>query len=150
MLTSKVASTYLDKVRKSFRDIGHKNGTATPPTQSNLDPVAWEVYLSTELERQAKIRRDNAIKHAIETGVMFDHKEKPLPPGTEQTIYNGEIVQVSVRVNNASNRFDHGKLKGVLLRHGVSADEVDSIYEECMVEGAASHSFRATPIVTAG
>lgn len=149
MLSNKVASSYLSRLRQAFDRIGTTNGTTVPPTKRNTDSLAWELYRATELERYAKQRKDAAAKACIDAGLMFDHKENPLPAGTEQTIYDGEIVQITVKVNNAAPRFNSSKLKAEMIRNKISSEIADKVYQACLVDGSPAHTFRAVPIVGA-
>jgi len=148
MLSSKVVVQYVAKVRKAFSDIGNRNATVMPVSKRNTDSLAWELYVATELASSAEARKKSAAQACIEAGLMFDHKEHPLPAGTEQTIYSGEIVQITVRVNNAAPRFNSAKLKAEMLRHKISSETADKIYQACLIDGTPAHVFRAAPIVS--
>lgn len=146
MLQSKVVSAIAVRMRKMFSNIGHTNGTAMPETKNNRDPLAWEMYLSHDLASIAEARKKAAIQACINAGMMFDHKEHPEPMGTSRTVYSGEHMVITLRVNSAAPRFDSAKLKGVMLRHKISSQVADSVYKECLVDGSPAHIFRAMPI----
>jgi hypothetical protein len=147
MLTTKVASNISNKMKKLFGDIGAKNGTEAPPSKNNSESIAWEYYVAFNLASMAEARKKAAIQECIKAGVLFDHTKNPAEPGTERSVFNGENITINLKVSQSTPIFDSGKLKGVLLRHRISSEVADKIYDECLKDRAPSHTFRPVPVV---
>jgi hypothetical protein len=59
---------------------------------------ALEYHIASQLNREAEARKKKAIAAAVKSGVLFDHLKEPMPAGTNQVIYSGNSVEISVAV----------------------------------------------------
>ena len=90
-----------DEIKSAFRELG--TGPQAPQTNREDEAAAWEYAVASELSRQAKTRKKQAEIAAIEAGVLPD---KLYPPGTNEVVWEGQFVAVSLRVNQPSSSID--------------------------------------------
>ena len=143
-MTSVQANKLTNAINSAFGKIGDSNGTKLPKTESNTDPIAYEYHVASQLDRIAKKRKENAEKACIKEGVMFDSTEHPRKAGTNETVYTGDNVVISVSVNNATDRLDTKMFIAELIEGGVDRALITRAEEVSTKKTRAPHKFTST------
>jgi len=131
---------------RSFVDAGLMNLEDLLPTAaSNTGAVALRYWLWNWVSKQVQAKVKVADKEAIRVGALFDHKDKPLAPGTNLEIYRDDNVSIGVEVRQPSRRLDINRLKLLLINTGrISESELDEMIDAATNDTAPAHLFRST------
>jgi len=127
-------------LQAAFFALGKVNGQV-PDFAKNNEAVAWELYASYELQSWAKKRREEAIKVAIEDGVIFDHKAHPMEDGAKSVCYTSNSVQVSVVVKRNQPSVDWKLFEINLVKRGVKQKDIDAAKKASEREMPGAHTF---------
>lgn len=100
-------------IQKQFSTIGKKNGSAPPDSGINTFPVAYELFVASELRSAANKRYDMAKKQAEEAGVI---DESETIEGAEIATWKSKYFDVTMKKSAASSTLDKTMLKNVLMR----------------------------------
>ena len=147
MLSSTAVNLLTNKLNKAFDNIGKSNGTSMPPSGRNTEQVAWEMHVASHLARLAEGRKEAAYKAAVTSGVIFDHKAEPKCAGTNESVYNGDVVQIGVSVRKGRAVLDSSRFIDDLLNAGVDRALVGKLVDKHTKSTAAAHVF-TTSLVT--
>lgn len=148
MLDAVSATKKIAAVNEEYHLIGRANGTRMPRSSKASDKIAWEYHIASHLARIAEARRERAHRDAVKLGVLFDHTKAPLPQGTEQVVYAGDVVEIAVKVTTPADRLDPTELGVALVKVGVPMRTVEKVFRQCTHQTAAPHRF-VSSIVTA-
>ena len=149
-MTSAQANKLTANINAAFDKIGTGNGTQPPKhpgeqgKTANTDPIAYEYHVASQLERIAKKRKENAEKACIRADVLFDSEKKPRKAGTNETIYTGVDVAITLAVNNPSERLDPKIFIDELIEAGVDAELINRAKEVATKLTRAPHKFTST------
>jgi len=99
-------------IQKALSNIGKKNGSAPPQSESNSFGVAYELFVSSELRSAANKRYDVAKALAAEAGIIDEEK---LIEGAEIATHCNEYFDVTMKQAAASSSVDKTKLKSQLM-----------------------------------
>ena len=119
-LSSRTINKLIDTINTTFTSLGHANGMRMPKSTDNREPAAWELFVARHVLRLAEKRKDAAETAAVMAGVIPDKDKSPLPPGTRQIYFRGEVVDVQVEVRNASERVN----VDVMIQHLITVGGV--------------------------
>jgi hypothetical protein len=144
-LSSRVTNRIVDTINTTFASLGHANGQRMPKSTDNREPAAWELYVAKHVLRLAEKRKEAAEAAAVMAGVINDKDNAPLPSGTRQMIYNGQVVDVMVEVRNASERVDVTKVVAHLAAAGVKQTLLDEAVKQATRTTKPAHVF--TPML---
>ena len=135
-----MAATLLrDKIANAFTNIGNTNGTKFPATWepkgklSNAATVEWfekekaayEYHVATQLEAEAKARRELAKLNLGKYGVCHE-----IAPGTNQVTYQSPNLVCTVKRNVDGTQLDKTALSNNLRRKGWTEKDVAALLEE--------------------
>lgn len=148
MLDAVAATKKIAAINEEYNLIGRANGTRMPRSTKHTDKIAWEYHVASHLARIAEARREKAHREAVKLGVLFDHRKEPLPEGTDQLIYAGDIVEIAVKVTTPADRLDPTELGVALVKAGVAMKTVEKVFRACTHQTAAPHKF-VSSLVTA-
>jgi hypothetical protein len=146
MLTSTAANLLTNKINKAFDSIGKGNGTSMPESARNMDALAWDLHVATHLARMADARKVAAMKQATSNGVIPDYKNEPRKPGTNETVYSGDVVAVQLSVKNGRAILDTDGFINALLNSGVDRDLVTELAMKHTKSSSPAHSLTTTLI----
>lgn len=151
-LDSTRANAKTESINGAFAEIGHSGTTVMPRRPSNkdnLEPIAWEVFMSKHLKRLADAREKKAVVAAVKAGVMFDHTRQPLAEGTNALVYAGDIIEISCSVTTPGTKLDTVSLFNELeTKHGVKVGVIAKLTEKFTSYNACPHKFVATIITS--
>jgi hypothetical protein len=145
-LSTRMVKILEDKINTCFQSIGATNGTRMPKSTNNREPIAWEYWLANHLARYADKRQKEAEAAAIAEGLIFDKVKNPMPPGTNQVLFNGEVVSISIRVSDPQTQVNVTDLVAFLRKKGVKPALLDEAIEAATKEKRAAHRFDASLI----
>jgi hypothetical protein len=111
------------------------------PAKSNTGPVAMEYYLAATAAREATARKELATKAAVTVGVLFDHKKDPRPPGTNEVVYDGAEVRITLKVATPSEKLDVTAFIAGLHKAEVKPALIARLLKRCTAPTAAAHTF---------
>ena len=100
------------KAAAAFYNIGKKNGTAPPHSNSNLFSIAYEYFIADSLASIAAKRKDQAKKAALEAGLL----EGKFIPGTDERVFTCAELDIIAKISNPATRIDAATLRGKLIR----------------------------------
>lgn len=148
MLDSSTANLLTNKINKAFDNIGKTNGTSMPTSARNMDALAYELHVAMHLARMAEGRKTQAMKLATTNGIIPDYKKEPRNPGTNETVYNGDVVnvQLSVRVGRAI--LDGDGFINALLDRGVDSQLVGELAAKFTKISSPAHMFTTTLVTS--
>src|SRR4051812_36130831 len=118
-LSTRISAILVDKINTCFQNIGSTNGTKMPKSGDNREPIAWEYWLSSHLARYAEKRHKEAEAAAIAEGLIFDKVKNPRPPGTNLSLYTGEVISITVKVSEPQTHVSVTDLVAFLRKKGV-------------------------------
>jgi hypothetical protein len=118
-------------ITDALAQIGRVNGTMMPKSRKRGDAEAYEFFTASLINQLNEARRNQAKKALIAKGIMPDYSADPLPAGTVQTVFSGDVVSLSVKVVEQAARvnvaalvadlekagFPPGKLKRLIRKH---------------------------------
>lgn len=113
-------------VQKAFTNIGKKNGSAPPESESNTFSAAYELFVSKELKSAAEKRYDMAKKVAQEQGIIDESK---CVEGAEITTYQSEHFDVSLKQSMSSTTLDKTMLSNNLARMGWTSMNIEMLID---------------------
>lgn len=149
-LTSTAANKMTNSINQAFDAIGRKGDSEMPHSTRNTEQVAWEFHVASHLYRIAEGRKKVAVKAAINAGILPDYEKEPSTPGTNMSVYHGDVVQVSLKVNNGKSYLDHKSFSAALIKHGVDSDLVNKLLSEHTKNARAPHQLTTALVVAAG
>lgn len=141
MLSSSDKNKLVDKVNTAFSNIGKKNGTMMPPSDSNLDSYAFDYWIAQQLVALAGKRKEQAEKAAVRAGVLLDKEKDPQPEGSKLVVYNGDHVAISLSVSNSAARVNTDRLVAYLAEHGVDDALLEKAVEHATLKSRPAHVF---------
>ena len=144
-LSSRVKNKIVDTINTTFASLGHANGMRMPKSDSNLEPLAWELYVAKHVLSLAEKRKDKAELEAAKAGLINDKEKNPKPAGTREIIYTGNVVSISVEVRNPSPRVNVTKVLEYLVAKKVDAKLLADAVEQATTYTKPAHVF--TPIL---
>jgi len=95
-LLNNTIATQLDAVGKGIM----------PQSNNNRESEAWDYFIGTKIEKFGKAMRDKARKKAIKVGVLFDHEKAPMPPGTDEVVFAGDVITINCTVKAGAESVD--------------------------------------------
>lgn len=140
-LSSRTKNKLTDAVNTCFHNIGKKNGTAMPSSERNEEPIAYELWLASQLSTLADKRKALAQTVAAREGVINDKEKDPKPPGTREVIYNGDVVSIALEVRQPATRVDADRMIDFLIQKGISSKLLFEAKDYATVQNRASHVF---------
>jgi len=142
MLTSRAKNTLIDKINTAFSAIGR---TLPAKASDNREPCAYEYFIASHLYKIAEGRRKAAQKDAIAANVIFDTDDEAnrRPGGTQETVYNGDLVTVMLSVSKPRVTVDVKALAAFLVDHKVKQSLIDEAIQHASKEAKAGHQFTA-------
>jgi hypothetical protein len=141
--TAAIAPTLImNKIKNGFDALGKKNGTAAPQSANNLESIAWDYHVASELSRMAEARKRSATAAAVKAGVLIDPATEPRDPGTNEILFSGEHVQVQVSVRSPTTSYNIDAISSSLVRQGVSTDVVTNAIIDGTRQNRAPHTFK--------
>ena len=99
-------------IQKQLSNIGKKNGSAPPMSESNSFRAAYELFVASELRSAANKRYDVAKVLATDVGIIDDEK---LVEGSEIAVHSNEYFDVTMKQSASSTSIDKTKLKSVIM-----------------------------------
>ena len=141
------ASLKTKAITDAFDGIGLTDDTAMPRCRGNVEPVAWEYHVASQLMRCAKKRREKAQAAAVEAGVIFDHKAEPEAVDTNRQVYRGAVVEVTLAVSPGQDSFDIEGFVSGLLKAGVKPALIKRLTTKHTLAGNRIHTFRSSLVV---
>jgi len=146
MLTQRARNKLIDEINVSFDDLGRKLPIRS---KSNTEAAAWEYYMSSYLLKRATDRRNAAKKLAEDAGVIFDSddEDKQRPPGTNETVYSGELVIINLTVSKPRVLLDQKELVKALINRGVAKHVIGEAIDKASRESKPGHQF-TTSLIT--
>jgi hypothetical protein len=118
-----------------------------PSAKSNTGAVALQYWLYNWLSKQVDGKLRTVTKEAIRTGVIFDHKEEPLPGGTVKQVYSDDMVAISVSVNQPTSSVKWDRVRQALVDGGyIGEHDLGDIVHRHTVKNAAAHKFSSVLI----
>lgn len=148
MLDAAGANAKTAAVNAEFALIGYTADTRMPRSKKNTEAVAWEYHVASQLVCAADARKEKAHKAAVKLGVMFDHKAKPMPVGTDTLVYGGDVVEISVKVTTAGTRLDVVTLGVDLVKAGIPLSKLEKLLIKHTVSNAAPHKFTSSLVTS--
>lgn len=130
-------------INTAFAGIGHAGNTTMPRSKGNFEPLAWEFHVARGLKSAAETRFNKAHKACVANGMIFDHKKQPLPEGHHAVLYAGDVVELSVDVGTAGERFDAVGFREELEQKGVDPKLLAKLTLKYTLTNAAPHSFKS-------
>ncbi|HXI76437.1 MAG TPA: hypothetical protein VNH21_04840 [Steroidobacteraceae bacterium] len=88
------------------------DNTARPATKPD---AALRYHAARELASAAEKEKEAATKAAVKSGVLFDHRAEPEPPGTTRQIYDDGVVRIMLRVVEPIEKLDGEAFSAALL-----------------------------------
>lgn len=148
MLTSKAKNALIDKLNTTFSGIGKQMPVKS---DDNRESYAYEYFVASHLYKLAEGRRKKSQKDAISANIIpdTDEEENRRPPGTVETVYNGDLVTVMLSVSKPRTVVDVKALAAYLVDHKVRQSLIDEAIEHASKEAKAGHQFTAA-LVTGG
>lgn len=126
-------STELSKAKsalhKAFKSLGHKNGHAMPQSESNVDPIIYELLVSSELRAAAEKRYKMALNNALDELGLNDIVRKT-KPGMSECLIQGKMFIMTLKVNNPSRRLDRDVLYSNIVGAGVPPQEASKVIDQ--------------------
>jgi len=141
MLSSSERNKLVDKVNTAFNGIGKANGTKMPQSTNNLDTYAYDLWVAHQLVALANKRKLLAEKQAVLSGVMIDKEKDPRPEGTNDVLFTGDNVSVTLKVSNAANRVDSTVFFNYLADKGVPHELLIAALNEASTKSRPAHVF---------
>jgi hypothetical protein len=141
------ANTLTGPITDAFTAIGRTDATKMPPTKRNTEPLAWEYHVASVLLRLAEARKKKALAATIKGGVLFDHEKLPKAPGTNEVVYSGNIVEISVAVTTASASLDTDGFVDALEKTGVKRAVLDRLLGVHTTANRAPHKFTSALVM---
>jgi hypothetical protein len=145
-LTALKATQKTAAITEAFMAVGVTGETRMPRSGSNHEPVAWEYFVALHLARLAEARKKKAHATALANGMVFDHETEPKPSGTHEVLHAGEIVEIAVKVSNASEHLDIEAFIAELEDVGVDPELIDNARSLHTKPGKPAHKFNASLI----
>lgn len=144
-LSSRVKNKIVDTMNVVFTSIGNANGMRMPKSENNHESLAWDYWRSKHVLSLAEKAKEAAEKACVVAGILPDKDKNPLPAGTREIVYNGDIVSIAVEVRNGSTRVDAKKLCELLAAKGVKQSLIDEALAASSTMSKPPHIF--TPIL---
>lgn len=114
-------------IQKTLASIGKKNGSALPESKSNTFPIAYELFVASELRSASNKRYDVAKAAAAKAGIIDEDKTIE---GSEISTYDSEYFDVTMKKASASSTLDKVLLGNKLqVEFGMSQGDVDKLIE---------------------
>ncbi len=147
MLNAAGANALVLAMNTEFAEIGTFGDTKMPRSKKNTEPAAYEYHVASHLAGVAVARKEKAHKQCVRLGIIFDHKEHPLPVGTDTLVYPGDVVEISVKVGTPTTKVDMVAL-GVWLakKCGLTVAQIEKAFLGCTIDNAAPHKFTSSLI----
>jgi hypothetical protein len=141
-LTSKAKNRLIADVNNLFSLIGQK---LPARSGNNQEPLAYEYFIASHLAKLAVGRRDAAKQAAIKAGVMpdVDDPANQREPGTDEFIFNGELVTIMLNVAKPRVQVDMKALSAALIAAKVKPEVVTAAIEAASKPTRAGHKFTA-------
>lgn len=111
-------------IQKSLAAIGHTNGSAAPEGSSNTLPIAYELFVASELRGAANKRYEIAKQKAAEAGIIDEEKTVE---GAEIATWKSKLFDVTMKRSASSQSLDKTMLRNNLLKSGISESKVDQL-----------------------
>ena len=141
ILQVKKPTLLLNQMRNSFDLLGR--GDQQPDSNSAREDAAWEYAVASELMRMAKVRKDKAQRAAVEAGALPDTSVETRPPGTHEIVYDGEWVQLMLKVNQPTVATDVTAFEQALRDRKVKQSVIDASKEAAQKVNKAPHQLSA-------
>jgi len=143
MLTTRAKNILMDEVNVTFNDIGKKLPIRS---KSNTEAAAWEYFIASHLYKRATDRRKEAVALAVDAGVFFDsdNAEMQREPGTQEIVYQGDLVSVTLSVAKPRVILDQKLLVDELVRRGVRKDVIAAAIDRASRDAKPGHQFTAS------
>lgn len=141
MLTAAQAAVLNNKLALQLKSVGEME---CPPSTNNAESYAWDYYVANKIEAYGKKAKDAARKAAIKNGVMFDHEKEPLEPGSQQDVYSGDVIRISVAVKQPITKVDGEEFYEALKKIGLVDEKVEKLFLAAHRTSRPAHTFTAT------
>ena len=149
-----IAAAKTESISEHFQEIGKTaDGSEMPRWTGDKalkaqGETAWEYHVASALLRAAEKRRNDAVKAAIKAGVLFDHKESPLPAGSSRVVYAGPIVEIVVKVADGGKvGVNHDAYVEDLIKAGIDQKLLARLAKKHRTETAPSHTFTSSLVM---
>lgn len=126
------------KLRKALDAFGKSNGHQCPPTDSNVDPVMHELYVTSEASSYFKTRhekaRDEALRAAFDVGELDSVMQSVIKNerGESLLALEGQVYSMTVDISRPATKLDVTALQSYLIReHKMTRSQVDKAFEAC-------------------
>lgn len=144
-LATEAAVVKTGRINLAFARIGNESDTAIPKTKTNMDPIAWELFIAQHLCRISDARKKKAVQAAQDAGIIFDPATAPRPAGTNAVIFQSDAVQVTVKVATPVEKIDHVAWVAALLHHRPTLAKLAAVLtKNHTVVARAAHTFAAS------
>ena len=139
-LTSKAKNRLIADINNLFSLIGTK---LPARSGNNKEPVAYEYFIASHLAKLAEGRREAALKAAVAEGVIPDVTDpaNQREPGTDEFIFNGELVTIMLNVAKPRTQVDMKALSSYLIEQKVKPAVVNAAIEAASKPTRAGHKF---------
>lgn len=137
------ATTPLDRTAQ-ITDAFGELGRQLPKSRNAKDRLAFEYWVSSILSRLAEARREKAKRAAVAGGVLPDHSAAPMPIGTTETVYTGELVTIGVKVVEQASRLDAAGFIADLEKAGLPARTLKRLVKKHTTTFSGAHIFTAS------
>lgn len=124
--------------------IGHDDATMISRSRNAQERAAGELLVAQLLSSLIEKRRDEAKRAAIACGVLPDYVAEPYPVGTNETVFAGKSVTITLKVAAQALRVDVPGLLGDLEKCGVKPAVLKRLMKKHGNEGTGAHIFTAT------
>lgn len=141
-LTHRAKNKLIAEVNEAFSKIGK---SLPARSGNNGDPIAWEYFIASHLQSLSTARRENAISSAIKADVLpdTDKKENQREPGTDEFVFQGDIVTILLNVAKPRIIYDMSRLEGYLVSNKVKLEVVQAAFKAAEKTTKAGHKFTA-------
>jgi hypothetical protein len=119
-----------------------------PASDSNLDPVAWDLFVAQHVNALASKRKEAAEKRAAAEGVIPDKEKNPQPGGTKAVVYEGDNISVLLEVRSSSDRVNAATMFDYLLDKGVDVKLLNDALAKATTKTRPAHVFSSYLRVT--
>lgn len=131
-------------ITDAFAEIGRVNGTMMPRSHNPQERVAYEYWVASLLARLSEARRERAKKAAVAAAILPDHVASPMPIGTAETVYAGDVVTISVKVVEQSPRLDVAGFLAEAEKLGIPPAKLRRMVKKHTTQFSGAHVFTAS------
>jgi hypothetical protein len=141
------ATSKTTAINDALAAIGVEGDTAMPRCKARgvalaEERAAYRLFVAGHCRRRAETEWNAALALAVETGVIFDHREDPEPVGTDRVVFAGLVTEIRVTVAAPIAGVDHAGFVADLLKAGVKPALIKRLTGKHATETRPAHSFK--------